>query len=74
MLKVKGQNLILYNIKNIILQDLANCLGISKTQISNILSDRFVPIKSNIIQLAEFLEVSPLEIIKEKNIKKEDIG
>jgi len=55
------------------LQDLANCLGISKTQVSNILSDRFVPIKSNIIQLAEFLEVSPLEIIKEKNIKKEDI-
>jgi len=45
--------LILYNIKNIILQDLANCLGISKTQISNILSDRFVPIKSNIIQLED---------------------
>ena len=27
------------------LQDLANCLGISKTQLSNILSDKFVPIK-----------------------------
>jgi len=54
------------------LQDLASCLGISKTQVSNILSDRFVPIKSNIIELANFLEVSPLEIIKEKKTK-EDI-
>ncbi|WP_418180121.1 helix-turn-helix domain-containing protein [Aliarcobacter lanthieri] len=51
------------------LQELANSLGISKTQVSNILSNKFVPIKSNIIELAEFLEVSPLELIKEKNNK-----
>lgn len=51
------------------LQDLANCLGISKTQLSNILSDKFVPIKSNIVELAEFFEISPLEIIKEKDLK-----
>ena len=50
------------------LQDLANCLGISKTQLSNILSDKFVPIKSNIVELSEFFEISPLEIIKEKDL------
>ena len=51
------------------LQELANSLGISKTQVSNILSDKFVPIKSNIVELSEFLGVSPLEIIKEKDLK-----
>jgi transcriptional regulator with XRE-family HTH domain len=54
------------------LEDLANSLGISKTQVSNILSDKFVPIKSNVIELAEFLGVNPLELIKEKNIKAKD--
>jgi len=44
---------------------LAQMLGISKNQLSNILSDKFNPIKSNIIDLAEFLEVSPLEIIED---------
>ena len=53
------------------LQELANSLGISKTQLSNILSDKFVPIKSNVIELAEFLGVNPLELIKDKNIKLE---
>lgn len=51
------------------LEDLANSLGISKTQVSNILSDKFVPIKSNVVELAEFFGVSPLEIIKEKDLK-----
>jgi DNA (cytosine-5)-methyltransferase 1 len=51
------------------LQELANSLGISKTQVSNILSDKFVPIKSNVVELAEFFEISPLEIIKEKDLK-----
>ncbi len=50
------------------LQELASCLGMSKTQVSNILSDKFVPIKSNIVELAEFFEVSPLELIKEKDL------
>lgn len=54
------------------LQELANSLGISKTQVSNILSDKFVPIKSNVVELAQFLGVNPLELIKEKNIKAKD--
>ncbi|KHG34115.1 MULTISPECIES: helix-turn-helix domain-containing protein [Sulfurospirillum] len=51
------------------LQELANSLGISKTQLSNILSDKFIPIKSNVVELAKFFDISPLEIIKEKDIK-----
>jgi len=46
--------------------ELADILGISKNQLSTILSEKFNPIKSNVIQLAEFLEVSPLEIIENK--------
>jgi len=49
------------------LKELAVSLGISKTQLSNILSDKFTPIKSNVVELAEFLGVNPLEIIKEKD-------
>jgi len=47
--------------------ELANLLGISKNQLSNILSDKFSPIKSNLIELADFLEISPLELLKEDN-------
>jgi len=47
-------------------KELADMLGISKNQLSNILSDRFNPIKSNVIELANFLNVSPLEIIEDK--------
>ena len=46
--------------------ELAGMLNISKNQLSNILSDKFNPIKSNVIELAEFLEVNPLEIIEDK--------
>lgn len=49
---------------------LAKMLGISKNQLSNILSSKFRPIKSNIEELAQFLKVSPLEIIKEQKEKK----
>lgn len=49
---------------------LAEALGISTTQLSNILSEKFEPIKSNIVELAEFLEVSPIELIKEDNKEK----
>jgi len=52
------------------LGELAKMLGISKTQLSNILSDKFVPIKSNVVELAEFLEVSPLELLKNKKEQK----
>jgi DNA (cytosine-5)-methyltransferase 1 len=47
-------------------KELAQMLGISKNQLSNILSDKFNPIKSNVMELANFLEVSPLELIEEK--------
>jgi transcriptional regulator with XRE-family HTH domain len=46
-------------------KELARSMNISTTQLSNILSDRFEPIKSNVRQLAEFLEVNPLELIKD---------
>ena len=49
--------------------ELAKMLGISKNQLSNILSHRYNPIKSNIVELAEFLGVNPLEIIKKKDEK-----
>ncbi len=49
--------------------ELAEMLGISKNQMSNILSEKFNPIKSNVIELAEILGVSPKEIISEKTTK-----
>jgi len=52
--------------------ELAEMLGISKNQVSNILSEKFNPIKSNVLALAEFLEVSPLEIIENKKGKEND--
>lgn len=45
-------------------KELAKALDISTTQLSNILSDKFEPVKSNIMELANFLEVSPLELIQ----------
>ncbi len=51
------------------LKELADSLGISQTQLSNILSDKFVPIKSNVIELADFLGVSPIELIKNSDKK-----
>jgi DNA (cytosine-5)-methyltransferase 1 len=48
---------------------LAKMLGISKNQLSNILSSKFRPVKSNVVELAKFLGVSPLEIIKNQRTK-----
>ena len=45
-------------------KELAKALDISTTQLSNILSEKFEPIKSNVVELAEFLEVSPLDLIR----------
>ena len=47
-------------------KELAQMLGISKNQLSNILSEKYNPIKSNVVELADFLGVSPLEIIEEE--------
>ncbi|WP_258238549.1 helix-turn-helix domain-containing protein [Arcobacter sp. CECT 8986] len=49
--------------------ELADLLGISKNQLSNILSDEFDPIKSNVRKIADFFDISPLSIIKDKKEK-----
>lgn len=46
---------------------LAKMLGVSKNQLSNILSNKYQPIKSNIVDLAKFLGVNPLDILKKNN-------
>ncbi len=51
-------------------KELAEALNISSTQLSNILSEKFEPIKSNVIELARFLEVNPTELIKENTKEK----
>lgn len=43
--------------------ELAKALGISKNQLSSILSNKYVPIKSNVIELANFLDIDPKELI-----------
>jgi hypothetical protein len=48
----------------------ATIFEILPTLTSNILSEKFELIKSNIVELAEFLEVNPLELIKENNKEK----
>ena len=53
--------------------ELAKMLGISKNQLSNILSNRYKPIKSNIEELAKFLGVSPLEILKEESEEENEL-
>lgn len=45
---------------------LAKLLGISKNQLSNILSNKFSPVKSNIVELCKFLNISPLELLQEE--------
>lgn len=46
--------------------ELANLLGITKNQLSVMLSSKFNPIKSNVLKLCEVLEVSPMEILEEE--------
>lgn len=45
---------------------LAKMLGISKNQLSNILSNKYLPVKSNVVEIAKFFGVNPLEIIKKE--------
>ena len=54
------------------LRNLANEVGITKNQLSLILSDRYNPIKSTFFELSEVLRVTPDKIIdfQEKNKKK----
>lgn len=50
--------------------ELARMLDISKNQLSNILSEKYNPIKSNVIELAKFFNVDPIDLFqKNKNNK-----
>lgn len=44
--------------------ELAKMLGISKSQLSNLLSDKFNPIKSNVQEISDFFGVNPTDLIK----------
>lgn len=46
--------------------ELAKALGISKNQLSNILSNKYNPIKSNIEEIANFFKIDPSELIVKK--------
>ena len=43
--------------------ELARMLGISKNQLSNILSEKYNPIKSNVVELAEFFDVDVVDLL-----------
>lgn len=45
---------------------LAKMLGTSKNQLSNVLSESYTPIKSNVIEIAKFLNVDPLKLISKR--------
>ena len=44
--------------------ELAKMLNISKTQLSNLLSDKFNPIKSNVQEISDFFGVDPIDLLK----------
>lgn len=44
--------------------ELARMLGISKNQLSNILSEKYNPIKSNVVELAKFFGVEPVDLLE----------
>lgn len=57
----------LMNKKGIATQtELAKLLGISKSQLSLMLSYKFNPIKSNVLKLCDYLNVDPLELLRSK--------
>ena len=45
--------------------ELARMLGISKNQLSNILSEKYNPIKSNVVELAEFFDVDIGDLLED---------
>lgn len=51
--------------------ELAKKMGITKSQLSYLLSDNFEPVKQTVIKLAEVLDIPPIEIMKD--ISKENI-
>lgn len=50
--------------------ELARMLGISKNQLSNILSEKYNPIKSNVVELAKFFKVDPTDLFQENKKSK----
>ncbi len=44
--------------------ELARMLDISKNQLSNILSEKYNPIKSNVVELAEFFDVDVFDLLE----------
>jgi len=44
--------------------ELARMLDISKNQLSNILSEKYNPIKSNVVELAKFFNVDIVDLIQ----------
>lgn len=50
--------------------ELAKMMGISKNQLSNILCDKYDPIKSNVRELAKFLNVEVSDILVDEIQKK----
>ncbi len=50
--------------------ELARMLNISKNQLSNILSDKYNPIKSNVVELANFFNIDPRDLFQENKKSK----
>lgn len=50
--------------------ELAKALDISKNQLSTILSNKYEPIKSNVVELAKFLDIDPKELLDSQNNSK----
>ena len=44
--------------------ELARMLDISKNQLSNILSEKYNPIKSNVVELAKFFDVDVVDLLE----------
>lgn len=54
-------------------QELANLMGITKNQVSVLLSPKANPFKSNYIKLCSVLDIDPIELLCVPQIKKENV-
>lgn len=64
----RNKILLQMNILNITTQEeLANCVGISKSQLSNMLSSNYNPVRTRVAKLAEVLNISVVDLLSEKN-------
>lgn len=44
--------------------ELAKMLNLSKSQLSNLLSEKFNPIKSNVQEMSDFFGIDPIDLLK----------